>query len=342
MRTVTAVIAYQRDRRKYMEFDAGAFAPTRIKVHRVAGHIGAEIEGADLSKPLDDPVLAEIRGALLIHKVIFFHGQSLTHAAHVALGQQFGQLTRRPGIRHGAHPEGFPQILSVDPEADDKRYGRDFEERYRHRWLTYDSGWHTDLTPAVNPPAISILRAEVVPRFGGDTQWTNLAAAYEGLAGPLRKLADSLRAEHTFFAGCQLLLSDPEDAKISRMNAADPQIAIHPVVRVHPETGERCLFVNPASVSTIVGFSPTESRRILELFYDQITRPQYTVRFRWEAGDVAFWDNRATAHLAATDLGHIDYHRSLYRVTVIGDRPVGPDGFVSEAIAGPPFVPFSD
>jgi alpha-ketoglutarate-dependent taurine dioxygenase len=220
-----------------MSTDASTWSSLEIK--RVAGHIGADISGVDLSKPLDGITLAEIRAALLTHKVIFFRGQQLSHAEHVALGRQFGELTRRSGNKHGAHPDGFPQILTIDPESDDERYGRNFERRYRQKQLTSDSGWHTDLTPAVNPPAICILRAEVVPAFGGDTQWANLVAAYEGLSKPLQKLADGLRAEHAFFAGCQMLQSDPEDVKVTQKHADDTLISVHPVVRVHPETGEK-------------------------------------------------------------------------------------------------------
>jgi alpha-ketoglutarate-dependent sulfate ester dioxygenase len=313
-----------------------------IEVKRVAGCIGADISGVDLSRPLDEITLGEIRTALLTHKVVFFRGQHLGHAEHVALGRQFGELTRRRGNKHGGYPDGFPQILTVDPDSDDERYGRDFERRYRQKWLTYDSGWHTDLAPAVNPPAISILRAQVTPAFGGDTQWTNLVAAYEGLSEPLQRLAEGLRAEHAFFAGCQMLQSDSEDVNVMRTHAEDTLISVHPVVRVHPETGEKALFVQPASASRIIGFTPVESRRVLELFFDQITRVEYTVRFRWEPGHVALWDNRVTAHLAATDLDHTDYHRLLFRVTVHGDRPVGPDGFVSESICGVPLVPFTE
>ncbi|MDG4795131.1 TauD/TfdA family dioxygenase [Micromonospora sp. WMMD1082] len=312
--------------------------PDRITVRQIAGHIGAEIHGIDLSRPLTDDVISTIRAALLTHKVIFLRDQQLTHAEHIAFARRFGELTRRPGNKHGAHPDGFPQILTIDPDAEDARYGRDFEERYRQKWTTYTAGWHTDLTPAVNPPAISILRAETVPPFGGDTQWTNLVAAYNGLSEPLRTLIDGLRAEHTFFAGCQIHPADPEDIAIRKMNRDDPQVSLHPVVRVHPETGERALFVHPASVSRIPGLSPAESSKLLDLLFAQIIRPEYTVRFSWQPGSIAIWDNRATAHLAATDLSHLDARRTMYRVTVLGDRPSGPDGFTSEIIAGEPLA----
>lgn len=311
-----------------------------LTVEQAAGYIGAEVSGVDIGSDLDDRTIAELREALLTHKVLFFRDQKLDHAAHVAFGRRFGELTRRPGTKHGAFPEGFPQILTIDPDASDVRYGKDFEERYRLKWTSYTAGWHSDLTPAVNPPAASILRAEHCPNFAGDTTWTNLVAAYEGLSEPLRRFADTLRAEHAFFAGCELLESDPEDRSIMAASLADPQISVHPVVRVHPETGERALFVNPASTKRILGLTPVESRHLLDLFFAQIIRPEYTVRFRWQPGSVAFWDNRATAHLAAVDFGHLSVARRMHRVTILGDRPVGPDGFVSELVAGEEMVAF--
>ncbi|MFD3662983.1 TauD/TfdA dioxygenase family protein [Streptomyces sp. NPDC058659] len=314
---------------------------TRIGVRRVAGRIGADVEGVDLAKPIDAETMAEIRGALLRHKVIFFRGQHLDHADHVAFGRRFGELTRRPGRKHGVHPEGFPQILTVDPDVDDTRYGRRFEERLRPKSQRHDSGWHTDLAAAVNPPAVSVLRAERVTEFGGDTQWTNLVAAYEGLSGPLQELVDGLRAEHTLYAASRLLLSDSEDVEIIRKLTEDTLLSVHPVVRVHPETGEKALFTPPASVTHIVGLLPWESRRILELLFEHLTRPEYTLRRRWAAGDVAVWDNRAVAHLQPSDLDATEYRRTLYRVTVLGDRPVGPDGFRSESVHGEPLTAFT-
>jgi alpha-ketoglutarate-dependent sulfate ester dioxygenase len=324
--------------------DAPADEPAAaLGVTRLAGHIGAEITGVDLATPLPDTTIKQIRAALLAHKVIFFRDQHLDHAAHLAFASCFGQPTRRPGTKHGAHPDGYPQILTIDPDADDIRYGRDFEERYRQKWTTYTAGWHTDLTPAVNPPAASILRAHAVPPYGGDTQWTNLVAAYAGLPAPLRDMADRLRAEHAFFAGCQLLDSDPQDVRIRALDQADPQVSVHPVVRVHPETGERALFVNPASTTRLIGLNPVESRRLLDLFFAHITRPEYTVRFSWQPGSVAFWDNRATAHMAATDIADIPgLRRTMFRVTLLGDRPTGPNGYTSQITAGQPMLPWDE
>ena len=311
---------------------AGTSAPTSIGVRRLAGHIGAELSGVDISQPLDERTVAAIREALLAYKVIFFRDQRLDHASQVAFARQFGALTHAHPHEDAA-PQEAPEILTIDPRKYEERYGVSSKDQHRRQY-SYYSGWHTDVTAVVNPPAASILRAEVVPEFGGDTSWTNLVAAYEGLSAPLRALADSLRAEHRFLAAYQ-----PEgdtDAYQQRINQ-NLLVSIHPVVRVHPETGERALYVNPGFTSRIVGVSAAESRQLLDLFFEQIARPAYTVRFSWRPGDVAFWDNRATAHLAPTDLDHLDVQRTLHRVTLIGDVPVGPDGRESESIAGPAF-----
>ncbi|WP_433337504.1 TauD/TfdA dioxygenase family protein [Spirillospora sp. CA-294931] len=301
----------------------------------MTGHIGAEITGADLAPE----TVAEIRAALLTHKVLFLRGQHLDHAEHLALARALGEPTRRRGDKHGVHPEGFPEILSIDPDVDDTRHGRDFEERYRRKQLRADSGWHADLAFAVNPPSISILRAQSVPPYGGDTHWTNLVAAYDGLSSPLRTLADGLRAEHAAFAGVQMLHSDPDDAAALRKHHDDALVSVHPLVRVHPETGEKVLFTPPASITRILELTPAEGRHLLNLFFEHATRPEYTVRFHWSPGDIAIWDNRATAHLPPVDMSQVPHRRSMYRISLLGDRPVGPDGYTSHPIAGTPLAP---
>ncbi|WP_371679298.1 TauD/TfdA dioxygenase family protein [Streptomyces sp. NBC_01276] len=307
---------------------------SRISVRQVAGRIGAEVSGVDLREDLDDATVAEIRQAVLTHRVLFFRGQELDHARHVAFGRRFGDLTRRPGTKHGVSPEGFPEVLTVDAKADVERYGKNFEEHYRRKWVSPIAGWHSDLTQAVNPPDLSILRAETTPDFGGDTQWTNTVAAYEGLSPQLRGLLDTLQAEHAFFTGVHLRHSDERDRQILKIYCEDPQVAVHPVVRVHPETGEKALFVSPGSTTRIVGFSEIESRHLLDLLFQHMTSAEYTVRFRWEPGSIAFWDNRSTCHFAPTDFGHLDVDRVMHRVTVLGAPATGPDGFVSELVEG--------
>jgi taurine dioxygenase len=305
---------------------------TDLDVRPVAAYLGAEVSGVDISQPLDDATIARITDALHRYKVIFFRDQQLDHASHIAFGRRFGELTYAHP-HDEAPPEGFPEIFTVDPTWNRQRYGDDFAKANYRRQYTYLTGWHCDITPAVNPPAASILRAHVVPPYGGDTMWTSLVAAYEGLSEPMRAFVDTLRAEHRY-GGRDWPAGNGEYAR--RIND-NPLIAVHPVVRVHPVTGERALFVNPGFTSHIVGVSPRESRAILELLFDELTRPEYTVRLGWAAGTVAFWDNRSTAHLAPRDLSHVEGRRTLYRVTLVGEVPVGPDGRPSELVAGEPY-----
>ncbi len=301
---------------------------SKLRCQPAAGHIGAEICDIDISEPLDDDTVSEIRHALLTHKVVFFRGQNLDHAAHVSFARRFGTPTH-------AHPHedaplaDYPEIHTIDPARDSQKYGPGFREALRLRQASVLTGWHTDLTATVNPPMGSILRADVVPDFGGDTTWTNLQAAYEDMSPALRALADGLQAVHRFRT-----LAAPAGSQVTRGKNARPYLAQHPVVRVHPETARRSLFINPSFTSHIVGMSVIESRAILDLLFAQITRPEFTVRFRWGKGDVAFWDNRITAHLAPADLDHLDVRRRMYRVTLMGGRPAGVDGSESTLLAG--------
>jgi alpha-ketoglutarate-dependent taurine dioxygenase len=306
---------------------------TGVKVRPVAGHIGADISGVDISQPLTDDEVSAIRDALYRYKVIFFRDQPLNHAAQIAFGRNFGELTYAHP-HDEAPPEDYPEIFTIDPRRYEERYGPDFKKETQRRQYSYFTGWHTDVTAAVNPPAGSILRAEVVPEIGGDTQWTSLVAAYQGLSAPVQRFVETLRAEHRY-GGPDAGSGGGSYAKRVNDNLL---VAIHPVVRVHPGTGEKALFVNPGFTSHIVDVSPRESKAILDLLYSEITRPEYTVRFRWEPGSVAFWDNRATAHLAPRDIEHLDLQRTLHRVTLVGDVPVGPDGRESELVAGRPFT----
>jgi alkyl sulfatase len=305
----------------------------KIAVRPVAGHIGADISGVDISRPLSESTLTELKSALHTYKVIFFRDQKLDHATQIAFGRQFGELTYAHP-HDDAPPEEYPEIFTIDPRRHVERYGPDHLQQQRRRRYSYFAGWHTDVTAAVNPPAGSILRAEIVPEIGGDTTWTNLVAAYQGLSEPVRAFVDTLRAEHRY-GGADKPTGDSAYARRVNDNLL---VSEHPVVRVHPVTGERALFVNPGFTSHLIGVSSAESRAILDLLYNEITRPEYTVRFRWAPGSVAFWDNRATAHLAPRDLEHLDVERRLHRVTLIGDRPVGPDGRESRIIAGKPFT----
>ncbi|MFD6924557.1 TauD/TfdA dioxygenase family protein [Streptomyces sp. NPDC059944] len=304
---------------------------TPLEVKPAAGHIGAEITGVDLAEELPDEVVAAIRAAVLRWKVVFFRGQRLDHTTHVAFARRFGEPVRlrSPG---SASPGDFPEVETTADRLElGGRYGMEHEEWLRRRRHSLLRGWHCDHGARVDPPAATILRAETVPPYGGDTTWSNLAAAYAGLSAPVRAFADGLRAEHRLGVGYQ---TRPGDDKYAR-HLLDRQIATeHPLVRVHPETGERVLFVNGYYIEQILDVSRPESRAILDMLLEQAVRPEYTVRFRWEPGSVAFWDNRATIHLAPSDTAHVDHPRVMHRVMLAGDVPEGVDSKPSVPIVG--------
>lgn len=297
-----------------------------IDISPTSGHIGAEISGVDLRGPLDAATVAELRSALLTYKVIFFRNQQIGHAEQIAFARLFGKVT--PAHPHEENPpEGFPEILPID--------SRRYEAQQGRKRTSYDSSWHTDVTALVNPPIASILRADILPPYGGDTAFTNLVAAYDNLPKGLRDFADTLDARHAFAR--RAAPGSQRDRKVQQTAL----VAWHPVVRVHPETGERALFVSPgftAGPRELRGYSPTQSERILQLLWEEATRTEYTTRFRWAPGSVAFWDNRATAHLAVSDAGHLGHDRVLYRVTLEGTVPKGVDGRQSELVSGQPFL----
>jgi taurine dioxygenase len=297
-----------------------------LDVVPLAGYTGAEIRGIDLREPLTEDLVGEVRAALHRFKVVFFRDQDIDHAQQIAFARQFGKVT--PAHPHEENPpEGFPEIFPIDSRRYERNLGR--------KRTSYDNSWHTDVTALVNPPAASILRAHILPPYGGDTSWTNLAAAYENLPKELRDFVDRLDIKHQF--NTRAAAGSQRERKVREADLA----AFHPAVRVHPLTGERALFVSPGFTRgprEIRGFTPTQSERILNLLWEEATRTEYTVRFRWAPGSVAFWDNRATAHLAISDAGHLDYDRVLYRVTLEGDVPKGADGRESELISGQPFL----
>jgi alpha-ketoglutarate-dependent taurine dioxygenase len=277
---------------------------------------GAEVLGVDLRRPLAPAEKQAIWSALLEWKVIFFRDQHLDHAQHVAFARQLGQ----PTVGHVlyGHEEGFPEVYSVA------------KKRERHTHMDPDpirpwTGWHTDLTTIVNPPAASILRGVTIPPYGGDTQFANLVAAYNALSPTLRRFLDTLRAVHGYGKVTGNALT-----QTNRKSFASE----HPLVRVHPETGERALYVSPAFLRSIVGLTARESQALLELLWEHLVRPEFVVRFRWNAGDIAMWDNRATAHLAPEDIFETDFDRQLYRITLVGDVPIGVDGTPSKALVG--------
>jgi alpha-ketoglutarate-dependent taurine dioxygenase len=287
---------------------------TQPAVTKLGSRIGARIDGVRLSGDLDPDTIAEIRGALLRHKVIFFRGQHhLDDAAQHAFARLLGTPIAHPTIQR----DDAPIITPIDSE-----YGS-------------ANRWHTDVTFVANYPAASILRAVSLPSYGGSTLWASTAAGYQELPEPFKHLAENLWALHSnrydYVVGSR---PQTDGQKSQRATFEKPDFRTeHPVVRVHPETGERTL-VAGYFVRGFIGLDDYESHVLLELLQRRITQPENTIRWNWEAGDVAIWDNRATQHRAIDD--YDDQHRLMHRVTVMGDVPVDVHGQRSRVISGAP------
>jgi alpha-ketoglutarate-dependent taurine dioxygenase len=287
--------------------------PIGLTVRPLTGTLGAEITGVDLRRRLDDATVAELRALWLGYKVLFFREQFLLPEEQVALARRFGSLTPAHPVVPGPLP-ALPEILVLD-----SRRMRDSFEYASTRARSREVGWHTDVTFMPTPPAGSILSAQAVPEAGGDTLWADTQAAYERLDEPVRRLVEGLTAVHDgrhVFGGF-LAAGRPIRWEGETYRDLDP--VEHPVVRTHPETRRRSLFVNPQFTSHIAGLPARDGAALLELLYAHMTVPEVTVRHRWRAGDVAFWDNRATMHYATLDYGDAD--RVMHRVTLRGDRP---------------------
>ncbi|MGO9875188.1 MAG: TauD/TfdA dioxygenase family protein [Acidimicrobiia bacterium] len=301
----------------------------RLNVRPLASVIGAEIGGIDLSEALDQQTAAELETLLLEWKVLFFRNQRITYDQQIAFARNFGEVTPAHPIQRG-HADK-PEIFVVESRAAKKQFEHGTERAPFDPPRRTGPDWHTDITFVANPALASILRGAVIPSYGGDTLWTNLVAAYEDLSKPIRRLVDNLQAVHRWhgYNG---------ETRAGYDTTQPLPSAVHPVVRVHPVTGEHVLFVNPVFTRYIVGLSERESRQILDLLFGQLARPEFTVRFKWETDSVAFWDNRATAHLGPVDLSLRDLDRRVERVTITGDVPVGPDGFTSQQLTGEYFT----
>jgi alpha-ketoglutarate-dependent taurine dioxygenase len=274
-----------------------------LTIERLGAFHGARISGVDLATA-DDGTLAAVRSALVEHKVLFFAGQELDPDSQVLLGRRLGELTPSHPVVPGVD-EDHPEIYALD--AADNGFA---------------DVWHTDVTFVRRPPLGSVLRAVQVPEVGGDTQWADAEAAYRSLSAPVRDLADQLTAVHDGTREFGYYLAQRGGNRWEGRDYDRLEPVEHPVVRVHPESGRRSLFVNPGFTSHIAGVSEHESRALLDLFYAHLTKPEHIVRHRWSAGDVAMWDNRSTLHYANRDYG--DFRRIMHRVTFRGDEPVGP------------------
>jgi taurine dioxygenase len=285
-------------------------------ITRTTGAFGAELAGARVTDDLDPALLTAL---LEEHLVVAIRGQFLTHAEQVALARALGEPTPAHPVVPG-HPD-HPEILELDAAKGGK-----------------NAAWHTDVTFSATPPAASILVADEVPPFGGDTLFADLRTAYEQLAPALRGAVDGLEAVHRITPLAYWGI--PHDTALSREDAAEllenarrvPPV-VHPVVRVHPTTGRPALFVNPGFTSHVLGLSAVESDGLLALLHAHTTQPAFVLRHRWAPGDVLLWDNRATMHYAVDDYGTAD--RRMRRVTLRGGPATGPTGATSRIVDDP-------
>lgn len=278
----------------------GAAAPP-FEIERLGAKLGAEVRGLDLKLPMDRATFAAFEAALIEHKVLVLREQHMTTAQHVALSRRFGELEVHP-----MRPQGeFPEILVLDNHKDNPVLSTDV--------------WHSDTTFRKNPTKYTILRCQIMPKLGGDTLWADMEAAYAGLSKSFRRVIEGWRALHDFQNFRVLFKNTDEDrAKLRRMEELFPNPS-HPVVRTHPATGRKSIYVNPQFTLRIEGLEPVESRAILDVLFAQAQVPEYQFRLRWAPGTIVFWDNRSTQHYAAND--YYPERRRMERTAVVGDAP---------------------
>jgi taurine dioxygenase len=277
---------------------------TQLEVRPLTGALGAEVHGVDLGQPLDDATVAGIRRALLDHCVIFFRDQSLDVAQHKALARRFGEIFIHPNY-YGMQAD--PEIVEIRREPGDTR--------------VVGEAWHTDTTMVSAPPMGAILYALEVPPYGGDTLFANQYLAYETLSGGMKRLLGGLRAVHSDrkVAGPKAGANAGRTTKAREDDGWRETVNVHPVVRTHPETGRKLLFVNAAYTVGLEGMTEAESQPLLDYLLEHGHRPEFTCRFRWTPGAVTFWDNRSVKHLAVNDAG--PFRRVMRRIQIAGDRP---------------------
>lgn len=266
--------------------------------------IGAEVKGVDFSKPVDAATANEINDALMRYSIIYFRDAAMAPAQHVAFGRLFGELTVHPFV---PHLEEFPEVVVLDNHADNPVFSTDH--------------WHSDETFRVTPPMGSILRCLARPETGGETLWCDMVAAFEGLSDKMRGFVSGLEAIHdfkNFRHKFDHLPPRERHLKLAEMEEELPN-PVHPVVRTHPVTKRKALFVNEQFTLAIKGMREDESRALLDFLYAQSRIPEFQFRFHWEVNSMVFWDNRPLQHYAAND--YYPQRRTMHRVTIKGDKP---------------------
>jgi taurine dioxygenase len=275
-----------------------------IDVHPVAGALGAEISGVDLAGDLDARTVDAIRRAWLEHLVIFFRDQHLTPAQFLAFARRFGEPNEYPFVK------GLPEAPEVIPVL-----------KLEHETANFGGIWHSDTTYLEQPPMASMLIAREVPPAGGDTEFASMYRAYETLSDGMKRLLDPLVAVHSSALADASKTREDRVKDSPRGDAASRYTAEHPVVRLHPETGRKALYVDVAHTERFVDMTREESLPLLSYLYRHQVRPEFTCRFRWQPGSIAVWDNRCVQHNAIND--YAGHRRLMHRITLVGDRPSG-------------------
>jgi taurine dioxygenase len=274
----------------------------KLDIRRIAGALGAEIHGVALDRELDTETVAALRQALLDHLVIFFRDQNLPPERFLALARRFGEPIEYPFVRG---IDGFREIIQV--------------AKLEHETVNFGGIWHSDTTYLELPPMGTMLVAREVPPFGGDTLFANQYLAYEALSDGMKKLLDGLCAVNSSAKANTTRTREDRIKSDPSRRANDDFIAEHPVVRTHPETGRKALYVNVGHTVRFSGMTEEESAPLLDYLFRHQARPEFTCRFSWRAGSLAFWDNRAAQHNPIND--YHGYRRVMHRITLAGDKP---------------------
>lgn len=273
-----------------------------IAVRRIAGALGAEIGGVDLSQPLAAETVAAIRAAWLEHLVIFFRDQPLTPSQFMALGEHFGTPVEYPMVKG---IEGFPKIIEV--------------KKLEHERVNFGGVWHSDTAYLETPPMASMLLAREVPPAGGDTLFANMYLAWDALSGSMKDILRILKGVNSSAKADVTRTREDRIRTDGRTDTQSEYTAEHPVARIHPETGRTALYVNTAHTARFAGMTDAESAPLLDYLFAHQIRPEFTCRFVWRPGSIALWDNRCTQHYPVNDYhGH---RRVMHRITLAGDKP---------------------
>jgi taurine dioxygenase len=271
-------------------------------VNRLAGSLGAELSGLDLSQPLRPQDLAALRSAWLEHGVVFLRDQHLTSEQYMAFAHAMGTPVEYPFVKG---IDGFPVIIEI--------------KKLEHEKVNFGGVWHSDTAYLEQPPMATMLLAREIPPYGGDTMFSNQVQAYESLSDGMKRLLDGLVGVNTSAKADVTRTREDRLAEVGRTDANSQYEAEHPVVRTHPETGRKALYVNSAHTARFVGMTDEESAPLLQFLFAHQKKEEFTCRFRWQVGSLALWDNRCTHHFPIND--YHGFRRLLHRITLAGDRP---------------------